>query len=350
MERFFNIIDSQQSCCLLLYGEIGDWGDTRAADIVRELLDAEARNRKIDVRINSVGGDVYAGIAIFNALRNSKADITIYIDCIAASMASVIASCGKPVKICSNGRMMIHRIHGGAYGDAEEIERRLAELRGLEGLLCDIYAARTGQTAEQVRTTYFDGQDHWLTAQEAKVLGFADEIYDDPNPLPAELLSADAAKACTAFTNRYYNSLQTITNMNILEKVKTRPAFANCADEETFLNRLTELETAAGQTATLRSENKTLKEQNDAYRQRETEARTAAIVAEVGAAVEQQRIRENERENFVALMQLDPENTRAIIAARKPKTRIVNRLDGDGDSASGAWEARMQEIETKNKR
>ena len=54
---------------------------------------------KVDVRINSNGGEVYSGIAIFNALKNSKADITIYVDGIAASMASVIALCGKPVQM-----------------------------------------------------------------------------------------------------------------------------------------------------------------------------------------------------------------------------------------------------------
>lgn len=94
------MIPGTDACCILLYGDIGEYDDNvRSGDIARELLEAEALTGKVDVRINSNGGEVYSGIAIFNALKNSKADITIYVDGIAASMASVIALCGKPVQM-----------------------------------------------------------------------------------------------------------------------------------------------------------------------------------------------------------------------------------------------------------
>ena len=111
MERIFNIIPGPQAdtCCILLYGEIGDYADVTASDIVSRLMAAEQTYRKIDVRINSVGGEVFTGIAIFNALRQSKADITIYIDCIAASTASFIAGCGRPVKMGRFAQLMLHR-------------------------------------------------------------------------------------------------------------------------------------------------------------------------------------------------------------------------------------------------
>ena len=81
MKKFFNIIPGKDACCILLYGDIGDYDDNvRSGDIARELLEAEALSGRIDVRINSNGGEVYAGIAIFNALKNSKADITIYVE------------------------------------------------------------------------------------------------------------------------------------------------------------------------------------------------------------------------------------------------------------------------------
>ena len=91
MANIFNIIPGPQedTCCILLYGEIGNYADVRAQDVVAQLMEAERTYRKIDVRINSVGGDVHTGIAIFNALHQSQADITIYIDCIAASTASL---------------------------------------------------------------------------------------------------------------------------------------------------------------------------------------------------------------------------------------------------------------------
>ena len=110
--RIVDIIDGTDECCIMLYGDIGDWGSIQPEDIVKKLMTAESEGRRIDVRINSVGGEVYAALAIFNALRASRADITIYIDCLAASAASVIAGCGRRVKIASNGRLMIHSVRG----------------------------------------------------------------------------------------------------------------------------------------------------------------------------------------------------------------------------------------------
>ena len=107
------MIPGEDACCILLYGDIGEYSDVTAAAIVRELMEAEASGKRIDVRINSNGGDVYTGIAIFNALRGSKADIHIYVDGIAASMASVIALCGKPVEMSKYARLMLHSVSGG---------------------------------------------------------------------------------------------------------------------------------------------------------------------------------------------------------------------------------------------
>ena len=181
MERIFNIIPGPQedTCCILLYGEIGDYADVGAEDIVRQLVAAERTYRKIDVRINSVGGDVAAGIAIFNFLRQSAADITIYIDCIAASTASFIAGCGKKVKMSRYGQIMIHQPMSDVFGNAAKLKDCVAHLEQVEDTLCEIYAARTGKSVEEIRTTYMDGRDHWLTAEEALAEGFVDEIFDD---------------------------------------------------------------------------------------------------------------------------------------------------------------------------
>ena len=84
------MIPGEDACCILLYGDIGEYSDVTAAAIVRELMEAEASGKRIDVRINSNGGDVYTGIAIFNALRGSKADIHIYVDGIAAHETGIL--------------------------------------------------------------------------------------------------------------------------------------------------------------------------------------------------------------------------------------------------------------------
>ena len=90
MSRFFNITTSDDgTSTIFLYGDIGDYTEVQSGRIAQELMEAERVSRRIHVRINSNGGEVYSGIAIFNALRHSQADIRIYVDGIAASMASV---------------------------------------------------------------------------------------------------------------------------------------------------------------------------------------------------------------------------------------------------------------------
>ena len=83
------MIPGTDACSILLYGDIGEYADNvRCGDIARELLEVEALTGKVDVRINSNGGEDYSGIAIFNALKHSKADSTINVDGMAAGMAS----------------------------------------------------------------------------------------------------------------------------------------------------------------------------------------------------------------------------------------------------------------------
>ena len=77
MSRLFNIIPGPDSACILLYGNIGGHDRVDAAQVVSELMELQSKYRRIDVRINSYGGEVYEGIAICNALRSSGADINI---------------------------------------------------------------------------------------------------------------------------------------------------------------------------------------------------------------------------------------------------------------------------------
>ena len=168
MKNVFNIIagPGKESCTILLYGEIGDYADVKASDFLTQIMDAERTYKHIDIRINSVGGQVSTGIAIFNALKASKAEITIYIDCLAASTASFIASCGRTVKMSRYARLMIHKPTGGVWGNADEIKDYMEQLTQIENTICDIYAQRTGLSLDEIRSTYMDGKDHWLDAEE----------------------------------------------------------------------------------------------------------------------------------------------------------------------------------------
>lgn len=331
MNPIFNILAGPQedTCCILLYGEIGNYADVTAQGIVARLLEAEQTYRKIDVRINSVGGEVETGIAIFNALRQSKADITIYIDCIAASTASFIAACGRTVKMSRYARMMLHRPSGGAWGDASHLKNYIAQLEQIEEVLCRIYAERTGHTAEDIRATYMDGEDHWLTADEALSLGFVDEIYDDAREV-SFTDSLSPRERCERYTACYLESIRLShkTQKQMINKLKGMPTFSDCADEAAIVGRIAEIEAKAAKYDAVVAERDTLKAKVADLERKEREAAEAACDAAVDRARAEERIGANEVEGFKTLMRKDPEATRALLDARKPKRRVTDLLGG----------------------
>lgn len=354
-ERIVNIIDGADGCCIMIYGDIGFWGTTRPDDIVKELMSAESADRKIDVRINSVGGEVYAALAIFNALRASRADITIYVDCLAASAASVIAGCGRPVKMASNGRMMIHSVRGYAEGTVEEIKNSVAEMEQLEDILCDIYARRTGLDTETVRASYFDGKDHWFTAEEALRLGLVDEIFE-AEPIAVDSFYEDSdtpRRICDAFTRKYINSLdmRNINEQNMLATLKSRPRFSDCADEAAAVSRIEELENLAVEAEALRSERDALRAErdnlqaeNDGFRERETEAREAEIRNTAHGYVTAGLIAADQEENAASWLRADEEKAKAYFGSLKPKPRIMDRIDGGFTAKTDPLEQRKEEV------
>ncbi len=336
MKGIFNIIPGPQEdvCCILLYGEIGYYADVTATDVVSRVLEAERTYRKIDIHINSIGGEVATGIAIFNALRQSKAEITIYIDGIAASTASFIAGCGHPVKMSRYAQMMLHRPSVCSYGDVDELKRNIQQLEQVENILCEIYSARTGRTPEEIKATYMDGEDHWLTAPEALELGFVDEIYDDP--LGATFTDSLAPDEwCERYTADYINSIVSHnTNKQMINKIKAIPAFSDCADEAAIMARISENENKARERDAVAAERDALKGKVEEFERKEREAAEAAYDAEVDRARAEERIGADEVANFKALMRKDAENTRAIIATRKPKRRVMAVLDEQQGGAS----------------
>lgn len=334
MKRFFDMIPGKDAACILLYGDIGDYDRVNSGDIARELIEAEAQYGKVDVRINSKGGDIFVGIAIFNVFRNSKADITIYIDGIAASIASVIAACGKPVKMSRYARLMIHSASGGVYGNAEELKEVISRLSSLEDTLCDIYADRCKKPREEIKAEWFDGKDHWFTAEQALELGLVDEIYD-ADPVPED---STVEQIYTIFNNRL-NKPQNSNQMNF-EELRKRPSFANCVNDDDVLRHITHLETEAGKVPTLQNK-------LTAYEEKEQKAVEEEDDALLDAAVKDERIPESQRATYKALLKADRTNGQAALNALKPKRRVTNSLNQPDGTQEGAWAKRQAEIKNK---
>lgn len=163
---------------VMLYGVIGDeWDGLTSAQIVAEIRSLGERD-ELTVLINSLGGYVSEGLAIYHELVTNKAEVVVEVTGVAASMASVIAMAGQTIRMAKNGHMMIHDPWNVAVGNAEEM-RRAAELLDRFGTsLADIYVTRTGIDEATIREMMAkdNGEGTWLTADEAKELGFVDEV------------------------------------------------------------------------------------------------------------------------------------------------------------------------------
>ena len=184
-----------------LYDQIGAsfWGDGMSAKAFQKELSALGKVTSICVRINSPGGDVFDGFAIYNQLQQHPAAIEVEVDGVAASIASIIAMAADPGKLrmAKNALMMIHNPMGMAIGGEDEMQRVAALLRSVKGNLAATYVDRTGNKRADIDGWMDD--ETWFTADDAVQRGFADAVSTesavtacfDPKPfrnVPAALM------------------------------------------------------------------------------------------------------------------------------------------------------------------
>jgi ATP-dependent Clp protease protease subunit len=156
-----------------LYDEVGAFG-SGSKEFLADLGKLEGQH--IHLRINSPGGSVVEGTAIYNALRRHKGGLTVHIDALAASMASVIAMAGAPVYIADNALLMIHNPWTVSAGDSDQLRREADLLDKLKDSLRNAYVRKTGMEADRI-AEMMDAET-WLDAVEAVALGFADAIEE----------------------------------------------------------------------------------------------------------------------------------------------------------------------------
>jgi ATP-dependent protease ClpP protease subunit len=167
----------QNAADLWIYDEIGGWGIT-AQNLVSELSTMNVA--QINVHLNSPGGDVFDGIAIMNSLRDHPANVTITVDALAASIASVIAQAGNKIIMGRNSTMMVHNASGFAMGEAKDLRKMADLLDSTTANIASIYSERAGGTPKSWLAVM--DVETWYTAEEAVAAGLADEVA----PLPTE--------------------------------------------------------------------------------------------------------------------------------------------------------------------
>jgi ATP-dependent Clp endopeptidase proteolytic subunit ClpP len=190
----FNLAADDSPSTLSIFDEIGFWG-VQAKDFVRDL--AAVKGKTLNVEINSPGGDVFAGLAIYNALKGSGKEIVVRVMGVAASAASLIAMAGDKIVMPKNTFLMIHNPWSMAVGNADDL-RDTADVLDKIGLsLRATYAKRTGMSDEDLEPLL--AKDTWLTADEALEMGFATEVTDEVNAQASfDMARADLPEAVVA--------------------------------------------------------------------------------------------------------------------------------------------------------
>jgi ATP-dependent Clp endopeptidase proteolytic subunit ClpP len=163
---------SGNSADISIYEEIGGWGIT--AQQFSEDLKALGDITHINLHIHSPGGDVFDGIAIYNLLNKHPAKVTVHIDGLAASMASVIAMAGDRIVMPENALMMIHKPWGISGGNANDMRDYAELLDKVESVLIPAYARKTGKSAEVLGAML--ESETWMDGRECVAQGFADEL------------------------------------------------------------------------------------------------------------------------------------------------------------------------------
>ncbi len=164
---------------LFLYDDIGEsgWGTGIGAKQVADDLKGLGKIDTLMVRINSPGGSVFDGVAIYNVLARHPARIEVDIDGMALSIASVIAMAGDEIRIAKNAMMMIHDPWTIAMGSADDFRKQADLMDQVKGTLVSTYADRTRQPVEKIAALMSD--ETWFTAADAVEFGLADIVTEE---------------------------------------------------------------------------------------------------------------------------------------------------------------------------
>lgn len=271
--KFKNNADGEAE--LLLYGEISDaswYGDEVTPKKFADDL-AACGGKDLTVRVNSPGGDVFAAQAIYNQLKAYTGKVTVKIDGMCASAATVIACAGETVIMPSNTIYMIHNPKSAMLGyyDAVQLGKVSDRLTTVKQTIVNVYMGRVGNALSEVQVRHKMDSEEWMTADKAKEYGFVDEITDE---IPIE--------------NRWEDNLLIVNSVSCkLDR------FENVADLKAILpEKKKRSDTIMGMTATealaaiknlLMGENKevqTQEAQQDTSAQNAEDVRAAAVAQE----------------------------------------------------------------------
>ncbi|BDR82549.1 head maturation protease, ClpP-related [Clostridium tetani] len=195
-----------------IYGDIVSykWDDTdTTAKSFKEDLDSLGDIDTLNIYINSPGGSVFQGQAIYNIIKRHKAKINIYVDGVAASIASVIAMAGDTIFMPKNSMMMIHNPWTFAWGNANELRKQADDLDKIRESLIEAYLSKAGDKLSKETLIEIMDNETWLTAQECYDYGLCDELVEEKEI---------AASISTELFTKYKNTPRELLNKTLKQK------------------------------------------------------------------------------------------------------------------------------------
>jgi ATP-dependent Clp protease, protease subunit len=186
---------------VLVYETIGPdyWGDggVTAKNLAAQIKDAGDFS-SIQVRINSPGGSAFEGVAIANLLRAQGKPISVNVDGLAASAASIIAMCGDTISMGTGSMMMIHNAWTVGYGNAQELRKIADTLEKVSTSIAEMYIARTGKSAAEIKSLM--DAETWLSAEECVNQKFADSVSEREADEQAQAMALAASFNLSGFS------------------------------------------------------------------------------------------------------------------------------------------------------
>lgn len=195
MGKYYALEENEDSTNLYIFGEIAPDGrvfendaDKSAYSIVNELKKASSNN--INVHINSMGGDVGEGLAIYNTLKNSGKNVTTYCDGFACSAASVVFMAGSERVMSRETLLMIHNAWTVSVGNADGLRKDADDLDKINETMSNAYLEGTSISKEDLKALM--DNETWITADEAMQYGFATKIIGDDDAKASAMASIKA--------------------------------------------------------------------------------------------------------------------------------------------------------------
>lgn len=344
--KWYNLAKVENKVEIDLFDEIGGWG-IYAKELKEEVSSMVSPSDELVVNINSPGGSVFEGIEIYNYLKGIENKVTVKINSLAASIATVIALGADELQISESAFFMIHNPWSMVMGEAEDMRKQADTLDKIKETILNIYEKNSNLDRERI-TAMMD-EETWLPGSEAVEYGFADQLTEGVKV---------AAKATTDIINKFKNKPNELKIManeeqkSVLDKIKSLLSGEETSNElqERYAELTEEVKALKEANADLEATNKELESTlEEAYNTLKTEKDNK--VAEMNAKVEEVTAKVKEIEELTSTIEAKDKEIEELNAKLSEETGEDLKPNGEEGNvepkAKKDFASALRELKTK---